>query len=79
MGKAEAYKILKVPPGCSKARIRKAYIELMKLSHPDVSSEQDSTQIAVTLNAAYEELMQVCSINFMLAKLLCMFACFRKN
>ena len=59
IGKKDACKILDVPPNSSKARIRQAYLEKMKLYHPDVSMDVNANETAVRLNAAYEELVQV--------------------
>lgn len=68
LGKSDAYRVLKVSPGSSKAKIRQAYLDLMKRSHPDVSSEEDANLTAVALNAAYEELMQVLRFSKLCAK-----------
>jgi hypothetical protein len=43
----------------SRAAIRTAYLERMKLLHPDVNPSEDTTQQAVAINAAYLQLMQV--------------------
>lgn len=55
---ADPYAVLKVARGSSRLAIRAAYIEQIKLLHPDVSaSGEDSTREAAALNAAYEALM----------------------
>lgn len=59
IGRRDACKLLGVPPNSSKAEIRQAYLEKMKLYHPDVSLDDDANETAVKLNAAYEELIQV--------------------
>lgn len=67
-GKLDAYRVLNIPRNSSKARIRQAYLEQMKQYHPDVSMDEDANSTAVSLNAAYEELMQACCSTFKLAK-----------
>lgn len=55
---ADPYAVLKVGRGSSRRAIRAAYIEQIKLLHPDVSaSGEDTTREAAALNAAYEALM----------------------
>lgn len=55
---ADPYTVLKVARGSSRRAIRAAYIEQIKLLHPDVSaSGEDTTLEAAALNAAYEALM----------------------
>ncbi len=56
---ADPYSVLRVARGSSRRAIRAAYIEQIKLLHPDVSSAsgEDTTREAAALNAAYEALM----------------------
>ena len=42
----------------SRATIRAAYLERMKLLHPDLNPGEDTTEQAVAINAAYLQLMQ---------------------
>ena len=56
---ADPHGVLGVPRGASRRAIRAAYIERIKLLHPDVSaSGEDTTLEAAAVNAAYEALMQ---------------------
>lgn len=58
-GEPEPYALLQVPRGASRRAIRAAYIERIKLLHPDVSaSGDDTTAAAAALNAAYDRLME---------------------
>lgn len=43
----------------SRAELRAAYYERMKLLHPDMNMDADTTVDAVILNAAYLEVTQV--------------------
>jgi len=58
-GSLDPYKVLDIPRNSSKAEVRAAYLEQMKLYHPDISLDEDSAEIAVQLNAAYQQLMEV--------------------
>lgn len=51
---AAAYRLLRVERGSSRREVRAAYIELIKDLHPDLNPDQDTTQAAAQLNAAYE-------------------------
>jgi len=51
-GSLDPYKVLDIPRNSSKAEVRAAYLEQMKLYHPDISLDEDSAEIAVQLNAA---------------------------
>jgi hypothetical protein len=54
----DPYAVLQVSRGASRRQIRAAYIERIKLLHPDVSlSGEDSTPAAAALNTAYDRLM----------------------
>ena len=54
----DPYRLLQVDRGSSRRAIRTAYIERIKLLHPDVAGDdQDTTLQAAALNAAYERLM----------------------
>ena len=54
----DPYRLLQVDRGSSRRAIRAAYIERIKLLHPDVAGDgQDTTLQAAALNAAYERLM----------------------
>ncbi|KAL4436707.1 hypothetical protein ABPG75_003846 [Micractinium tetrahymenae] len=58
-GEPDPHALLQVPRGASRRAIRAAYIERIKLLHPDVSaSGDDTTAQAAALNAAYERLME---------------------
>lgn len=58
-GEPDPHALLQVPRGASRRAIRAAYIERIKLLHPDVSpAGQDTTAAAAALNAAYEQLME---------------------
>ncbi|KAL4435186.1 hypothetical protein ABPG77_001868 [Micractinium sp. CCAP 211/92] len=57
-GEPDPYALLQVSRGASRRAIRAAYIERIKLLHPDVSPPgEDTTAAAAALNAAYEALM----------------------
>ena len=64
---ADPYRLLGISRSSSRADIRQAYLERMKQNHPDVSTDGDATEVAVQLNAAYQELMQVCSLHHFVA------------
>jgi preprotein translocase subunit Sec63 len=64
-GGLDPYKVLEIPRNSSRAEIRAAYLERMKLYHPDVSMEEDAAEVAVQLNVAYQQLMEVDSTNFL--------------
>ena len=51
------YRLLDIPPSSSRAQIRNAYIAKIKVMHPDVSADDDATEDAIALNAAYTALM----------------------
>uniref|UniRef100_A0A7S1T169 J domain-containing protein n=1 Tax=Tetraselmis chuii TaxID=63592 RepID=A0A7S1T169_9CHLO len=53
----DPFEVLGLPSGqVTKAEVRAAYIQKIKLSHPDVSTdEEDATNAATVLNLAYEE------------------------
>lgn len=53
----DPYALLQVPRGASRKEIRAAYIEQIRILHPDVSDREDATQVAMQLNAAYAALM----------------------
>ncbi len=53
----DLYRLLGVSASSSKAEIRAAYISKIKVMHPDVSADDDATEDAVALNAAYTALM----------------------
>ncbi|KAL4522632.1 hypothetical protein Ndes2437A_g07394 [Nannochloris sp. 'desiccata'] len=53
----DPYKVLQVAPGSSLVDIKAAYYQKIKLLHPDVN-ENDTTEQAVVLNAAYATLLQ---------------------
>lgn len=57
--------MLRVSRGASRRQLRAAYIERIKLLHPDVSAAggQDTTAEAAALNAAYERLMAAYGTN----------------
>jgi preprotein translocase subunit Sec63 len=54
----DPYDLLGVERGASKAEVRAAYLQRMKLLHPDVNPSDDATQQATLLNAAYESLLR---------------------
>lgn len=54
----DPYRVLDIPRNSSKAEVRAAYLERMKLYHPDVSMEEDAAEVAVQLNVAYQQLME---------------------
>ena len=54
----DPYTVLSISRGSSKIEIRAAYYQKMKLLHPDVNKDQDTTEAAVKLNAAYVSLFQ---------------------
>ncbi|DBB11683.1 TPA: hypothetical protein ACH3X3_007064 [Trebouxia sp. C0006] len=54
----DLYRLLGVSASSSKADIRAAYISKIKVMHPDVSADDDATEDAVALNAAYTALME---------------------
>ena len=45
--------VLGCPRSASRAAIRAAYLERMKLLHPDMNLDEDTTVQAVAINAAY--------------------------
>jgi len=45
--------VLGCPRSASRADIRAAYLERMKLLHPDMNLDEDTTLQAVAINAAY--------------------------
>ena len=51
------YRILDISPNSSRLQIRNAYIAKIKVMHPDVSADDDATEDAIALNAAYTALM----------------------
>lgn len=53
----EFYKLLGISPNSSRAEIRAAYISMIKVMHPDVSTDEDATVDAIALNAAYTALV----------------------
>ena len=53
----DLYRLLGISASSSKAEIRAAYISRIKVMHPDVSADDDATEDAVALNAAYTALM----------------------
>eukprot|EP01023_Acetabularia_acetabulum_P061879 TRINITY_DN7529_c0_g2_i1.p2 TRINITY_DN7529_c0_g2~~TRINITY_DN7529_c0_g2_i1.p2 ORF type:complete len:209 (-),score=30.28 TRINITY_DN7529_c0_g2_i1:624-1250(-) len=53
----DPYKLLELDKGCNKMEIRKAYLKQMKIIHPDVNPDMDTTQKAIAINKAYKELM----------------------
>lgn len=55
---ADNYDVLGIPRSSSKADIRAAYIAKIKVRHPDISTDEDATGDAITLNAAYTALME---------------------
>lgn len=54
----EFYKLLGISPNSSRAEIRAAYISMIKVMHPDVSTDEDATVDAIALNAAYTALVE---------------------
>lgn len=56
--KTDMYKLLDVSPNSSRSQIRNAYIAKIKVMHPDVSADDDATEDAIALNAAYTALME---------------------
>ena len=55
---SDPYKVLNVPRGSSFTEIRASYYKKIKLLHPDVNPDKDTTDQAVALNAAYTVLFQ---------------------
>ena len=62
MARARSYHILGVAPGASHAEVRRAYLERLKVVHPDrfdpkvqPAEWQQANDILLELNAAYEE------------------------
>ncbi len=53
----DPWRLLRVERGSSRAEVRAAYIERIKLLHPDVNQNTDTTQDAAALNAAYEAIL----------------------
>lgn len=54
----DPYVLLQIPRGSSRRQIRAAYIDRMKLLHPDVSASGEKTTLeAAAVNAAYEQVM----------------------
>ncbi|MDP4267879.1 MAG: DnaJ domain-containing protein [Bacteroidota bacterium] len=51
------YKILNVPPTANEMEIKKAYRELAKKYHPDVSKDKDAKVIFQIINQAYQVLL----------------------
>lgn len=49
--------MLQVDRSSSRAEVRAAYIEQIKLLHPDLNPDQDTTEAAAALNAAYEAVL----------------------
>ncbi len=58
-----AYELLGLSQDDEKATIRAAYIQKMKLLHPDVNSKNDTTAAAAAVVAAYKHLLEVSSIS----------------
>ncbi|GAB4823573.1 hypothetical protein N2152v2_010619 [Parachlorella kessleri] len=54
----DPYRLLQVERGSSRAEVRAAYIQQIKRLHPDVSVDEDTTEAAAALNAAYEAILQ---------------------
>eukprot|EP01026_Neomeris_dumetosa_P010765 TRINITY_DN13996_c0_g1_i2.p2 TRINITY_DN13996_c0_g1~~TRINITY_DN13996_c0_g1_i2.p2 ORF type:complete len:212 (-),score=23.91 TRINITY_DN13996_c0_g1_i2:102-737(-) len=53
----DPYKLLQIERGSTKFEIRQAYVTQMKRLHPDVNPDTDTTQLAISINKAYKELM----------------------
>ncbi|PAA49629.1 hypothetical protein BOX15_Mlig024607g1, partial [Macrostomum lignano] len=56
LSSANLYDKLGVSPAATQAEIKKAYIELSKLYHPDAKTAQSSSEKFAEINAAYETL-----------------------
>lgn len=62
-GAPDPYTVLQVPRGSSADAVRKAYVKLIRLSHPDVNPAEDTTAAATQLNLAYQTVMTGWSVH----------------
>lgn len=53
----DPYTILNVSPRSTAAEIKASYRQLMKQLHPDLNPDEDTTELATRLNAAYGQLV----------------------
>lgn len=53
---SESYRILEVPPGADSAQIRKAYLRLAKIWHPDVNNQAGAKRKFQDIQLAYQTL-----------------------
>lgn len=51
--------MLGIDQGTDKAAVRTAYVEKMKLLHPDVNLKKDTTAEAAAVVAAYKHILEV--------------------
>ena len=54
-----AFRLLGVSQGLDRASLRAAYVQKMKLLHPDVNMEKDTTAEATAVVAAYKLILEV--------------------